>query len=158
MLRVAIVGSGLIGRSWAVVFARAGYDVALYDPIDTVAAKAGELIADDLRELETRGLVQDAAAAYAQVRIAASLKDALHRADLVQENAPEKLDAKIALFAELDSAAAPNTILASSSSSIIPSAFTETLRGRARCLVGHPVNPPHLAPVVEIARPGLQPR
>lgn len=49
MLRVAIVGSGLIGRSWAVVFARAGYDVALYDPIDTVAAKAGELIADDLR-------------------------------------------------------------------------------------------------------------
>lgn len=95
-------------------------------------------------------MVQDAAAAHAHIRIAASLKDALDRADLAQEDAPEKLDAKIALFAALNSAAAPDTMFASFSSGIVPSAFTETLMGRARCLIGHRVNPPHLAQVVEI--------
>lgn len=150
MPRIAIVGSGLIGRSWAVVFSRAGADVALYDAVDGVAAKARDIVGSDLDELAAQGVVKDAHAALSRIRVATSLKDALEGADLVQENAPEKLDAKIAVFAELDEAAAPGTILASSTSGIVASSFTENLKGRARCLVGHPVNPPHLAPVVEI--------
>jgi L-gulonate 3-dehydrogenase len=150
MPRIAVVGSGLIGRSWAVVFSRAGCDVALYDPLDGVAAKARDVIGGDLKELQAQGVVKDAASAHARIRVAASLKDAVEGVDLVQENAPEKLDAKLAVFAELDAAAAPGTILASSTSGIVASRFTEKLAGRARCLVGHPVNPPHLAQVVEI--------
>jgi 3-hydroxyacyl-CoA dehydrogenase len=68
----------------------------------------------------------------------------------VQESTPEQLDAKRAVFAQLDSLAAPDTILASSTSAIVPSLFTETLKGRHRCLVAHPVNPPHLVPLVEL--------
>lgn len=150
MPRIAIVGSGLIGRSWAVVFSRAGCDVALYDAMDGVAAKARDIVGGDLKELEAQSVVKDAAAAHARIRVATSLKDALKDADLVQENAPERLDAKLAVFAELDEAAEAGTILASSTSGIVASSFTEKLKGRARCLVGHPVNPPHLAPVVEI--------
>ncbi|MEO1794872.1 MAG: 3-hydroxyacyl-CoA dehydrogenase NAD-binding domain-containing protein, partial [Pseudomonadota bacterium] len=69
---------------------------------------------------------------------------------LVQESGPERVDLKIELFAEMDRAAGPETILASSSSAIVASRFTETLPGRARCLIGHPVNPPHVVPIVEI--------
>lgn len=150
MPRIAIIGSGLIGRSWSVVFSRAGCDVALYDSMDGVAAKARDIVGGDLEELATQGVVKDAKAAHARIRVATSLADALDGVDLVQENAPETLDAKLAVFAALDEAAAPSTILASSTSGIVASAFTEKLKGRDRCLVGHPVNPPHLAPVVEI--------
>jgi 3-hydroxyacyl-CoA dehydrogenase len=150
MPRVAIVGSGLIGRSWAIVFSRAGIDVALYDSVSGVAGRASEIIAADLEELASQGILQDAGAALSHIRVAASLQEALEGADLVQENVPETLDAKIAVFAQLDATAAPEVILASSTSGIVASSFTETLKGRARCLVGHPVNPPHLAPVVEV--------
>jgi L-gulonate 3-dehydrogenase len=150
MPRVAIVGSGLIGRSWAIVFARGGFDVALYDGVPGVAAAARGLVADGLEELVRHGLLDDAAAAVRRVRGATDLADALAGADFVQENLPEQLDAKRAIFADLDRLAAPDTILASSTSTIVASAFTENLAGRHRCLVAHPVNPPHLVPVVEL--------
>ncbi len=86
-----------------------------------------------------------------RVRIASSPgADALDGASFVQENTPETLDAKLAIFAELDRLAAPDATLASSSSSIVASLFTENLKGRQRCLIAHPVNPPHLVPVVEL--------
>jgi 3-hydroxyacyl-CoA dehydrogenase len=150
MPRVAIVGSGLIGRSWAIVFSRAGIDVALYDSVDGVAGRAREIIATDLEELASQGVLQDAAAALSHVRVADSLSDVLQGVDMVQESVPETVEAKIAVFAELDALAAPDVILASSTSGIVASSFTETLKGRSRCLVGHPVNPPHLAQVVEV--------
>jgi L-gulonate 3-dehydrogenase len=78
------------------------------------------------------------------------LADALRNAEHVQENGPERVDAKQALFAELDRIASPDTVLASSTSGIPASAFTEGLAGRARCLVAHPVNPPYLIPLVEL--------
>ena len=81
---------------------------------------------------------------------AASLAEAVAGADLVQENGPETVEAKRAIFAELDRAAPPDAILASSTSAIVASQFTEGLPGRARCLVAHPVNPPHLVPIVEL--------
>ncbi len=148
--RVAIVGSGLIGRSWAIVFAGGGCDVALYDSVAGVAEQARALVAEGLAELAAHGLVADANAAIARVRTAASLADALEGATFVQESTPETLEAKQEIFAELDRLAAPDAILASSTSTIVASSFTEKLAGRHRCLVAHPVNPPHLVPLVEL--------
>jgi len=148
--RVAIIGSGLIGRAWAVVFAGGGCDVALYDAVAGVAEKASTLVAEGLEKLSAHGLVRDAKAAAARVRAATSLADALDGATFVQENTPERIEVKRAIFAELDRLSAPEAILASSTSSIVASAFTESLKGRHRCLVAHPVNPPHLVPLVEL--------
>src|SRR5882724_3475833 len=150
MPRIAIIGSGLVGRAWAMVFARGDWDVAMYDAVDGVAEKALGLIAEGLDELARHGLAQDPKGAAARVRAAKSVADALDGASYVQENVPETLDAKRAIFAELDALAAPDAILASSSSAIVASLFTESLAGRARCLIAHPVNPPHLVPIVEL--------
>jgi 3-hydroxyacyl-CoA dehydrogenase len=150
MSRVAIIGSGLIGRAWAMVFARSGWDAAMYDLVDGVADKALGLVAEGLDELAKHGLVDDPKDAAARVRAAKSVADALDGASYVQENVPETVEAKRAIFAELDALSSPDAILASSSSAIVPSLFSEPLKGRARCLVAHPVNPPHLVPIVEL--------
>jgi 3-hydroxyacyl-CoA dehydrogenase len=147
---IAIVGSGLIGRAWAIVFAGAGSKAALYDAAAGAAERARDLVGEGLRELAARGLVADANAALARVRVANDLADALRDADLVQENTPETVAMKRAIFAELDRLAPPGAILASSTSTIVASLFTEELNGRHRCLVAHPVNPPHLVPLVEL--------
>lgn len=150
MPTVAVVGAGLIGRSWAVVFARSGFDVRLTDIHTEALDAAPEHIAEALRQLETHGLVADIPAILARVRTCPTLSEAVAGVDLVQENGPETVEAKRALFADLDALCGPDTILASSTSAIVASLFTEGLAGRARCLVGHPVNPPHLVPVVEL--------
>ena len=150
MPRIAIIGSGLIGRAWAMVFARAGWEAALYDAVDGAADNALGLVAEGLDELARHGLVADPKGSAARVRAAKSIADALDGASYVQENVPETVDAKRAIFAELDALAAPDAILASSTSAIVASLFTENLKGRARCLVAHPVNPPHLVPIVEL--------
>jgi 3-hydroxyacyl-CoA dehydrogenase len=147
---VAIIGAGLIGRAWAMVFARAGHEVAIYDPAPGAGAKALGLIADGLAELAKHGLADDSKAAASRVRAAGSVADALQDAGFVQENSPEKLEVKQAVFAELDSLAAPDAIIVSSTSTIVASRYTENLKGRHRCLVAHPVNPPHLVPIVEL--------
>src|SRR4051794_18141004 len=150
MPRVAIVGSGLIGRAWAMVFARAGWEAAMYDAVEGVADNALGLVAEGLHELAKHGLVADPKGSAARVRAAKSVADALDGASHVQENVPETVEAKRAIYAELDALAAPDAILASSSSAIVASLFTENLAGRARCLIAHPVNPPHLVPIVEL--------
>src|SRR4051812_44308911 len=150
MPRVAIIGSGLIGRAWAMVFARAGWDVALYDAVEGAADKALGLIAEGLDDLAKYGLVADPKGSASRVRAAKSIADALDGASYVQENVPETVEAKRAIFAELDALAAPDAILASSTSAIVVSLFSENLAGRARCLIAHPVNPPHLVPIVEL--------
>ncbi|WBV43808.1 3-hydroxyacyl-CoA dehydrogenase [Pseudoroseomonas cervicalis] len=148
---VAIIGTGLIGRAWAMIFARAGWDVALYDPAPGVAEAATGLCAQGLTDLAEQGLCEDPAGAARRIRAVGSLGEAVATATLVQENGPETLEVKQALFAELDRLAPPGCILASSSSAIRTSLFTEALPGRARCLVAHPVNPPHLVPLVELS-------
>jgi len=151
MTKIAIVGSGLIGRAWATIFASHGFDVALHDVAPGAAEAARAHIAANLEELAGHGLVDDPKGSLARIRIASGLADVLAGAGFVQENGPETVEAKRALFAEMDELAAPDTILASSTSFIMASVFSEGLKGRARCLVGHPVNPPHLVPIVEIA-------
>ncbi|MDB5511428.1 MAG: 3-hydroxyacyl-CoA dehydrogenase, partial [Enterovirga sp.] len=146
MSKVAIVGAGLIGRAWAQVFARAGWEVRLHDPHRPTLETAPDLIRQGLNELANHGLVDDPAGAAARVTVADDLASALAGVALVQENGPELVEVKRALFAELDRLAPPDAILASSTSAIVASLFTEGLAGRARCLVAHPVNPPHLVP------------
>jgi L-gulonate 3-dehydrogenase len=150
MARIAVIGAGLIGRAWAIVFARAGYEVALHEADPSVLGDAIERIGPEFCELAGHGLLDDPAAAAARVRGVARLDAALAGASLVQENVPEELGAKRTIFADLDRLAPADAILASSTSAIVASLFTEELGGRHRCLVAHPVNPPHLVPLVEL--------
>ena len=152
MAKIAIIGSGLIGRAWAISFARAGHEIRLYDQVAGAAEKAIAFARDMAAPLEAEGLLdgQGADQLVARIKPSASLKEALDGVVHVQENTPEDLAVKQKVFAELDAAAAPETVLASSTSAILPSKFTENLKGRARCLVMHPINPPYLIPAVEI--------
>jgi L-gulonate 3-dehydrogenase len=150
MAKVAVIGAGLIGRAWAMVFARAGWAVTLHDAVAGVAEAGLKAVGEGLRALAEHGLADDPAGAAARVRAAPNLAAALDGASFVQENVPETVAAKRAIFAELDRQAPPDAILASSTSAIVASLFTEELAGRHRCLVAHPVNPPHLVPLVEL--------
>ncbi|NIY94829.1 3-hydroxyacyl-CoA dehydrogenase [Salipiger sp. HF18] len=141
---VAVIGCGLIGRAWTIVFARAGCPVRLWD----AAPEVLESIPDRLRAMcDEAG---EDPAILARVTTHATMAEALDGALWVQENGPEKLDIKRAIYAELDRLASPETILASSSSALVSSQFAEGLAGRGRILVAHPVNPPHVVPVVEL--------
>jgi len=147
---IAVIGAGLIGRAWAMVFARAGWRVRLHDGVPAQLDAARAFIAASLAEQAAYGLVADPSEALARIHCAPELAEAVAKADFVQENLPESLDAKRAVFAALDRHAPPGAVLASSTSAIPASRFTEALAGRARCLVAHPVNPPHLVPIVEL--------
>jgi len=150
MKQVAIVGAGLIGRAWANVFARAGWNVRVWDPDARQRAAAAGLVEQSLHDLAAHGLVDDPAAAAKRITVVATLEEAVADAGYVQECGPEVLETKRSTFERLDRAAPPSAVLASSTSAIVASKFTELLPGRARCIVAHPVNPPHLVPVVEL--------
>jgi 3-hydroxyacyl-CoA dehydrogenase len=151
MEKIAVVGGGLIGRAWSIVFARAGFHVSLFDQSQEAASNALGFIAARLPELHEAGLIKDTPTeVISRITLAPTLEAALEGAIYVQENGPERRDAKAALFARMDEIAPKSTILASSTSGIPVSAFTAELRGRHRCLVAHPVNPPYLIPIVEI--------
>nr|WP_067298376.1 3-hydroxyacyl-CoA dehydrogenase NAD-binding domain-containing protein [Marinobacterium profundum] len=142
--RIAVIGGGLIGRAWTLVFARAGCEVRLWDPDAKVRAHALDELAETCRQSG------DDPSSIAQVTICADMATAVDRVEWVQENGPEKLEIKREIYAELDRLTGSKTILASSSSALVASRFAEGLAGRARILVAHPVNPPHVIPVVEL--------
>lgn len=146
----AIVGCGLVGGGWAIVFARAGWTVRLYDGKPGAAAAARALIADRLADLAGYGLIDDAGACLARIGVAEDLAAALDGAAYVQESVFERTDVKRAVFAEIDAVIGPDTLVGSSSSGIPASAYTDHVACRPRCLVAHPVNPPYLVPVVEL--------
>ncbi len=148
---VAIVGAGLIGRSWAMIFARAGWDVRLFDAAADVAPRAIPLCIEGLHTLAAHGLCADPETAGRRIQAVASLPECLDGVVFVQENGPERRDVKQTLFTALDALAPAEAVIASSSSALRCSLFTEGLAGRGRCLIGHPVNPPHLIPLVEIS-------
>ena len=151
MSKIALVGLGLVGRAWAISFARAGHDVALWDENPDASDEALRFADEVLPDLAANELLRDAPdAVRARMRRAATLEDALNGASHVQESTPEDVDVKRRVFAGLDALAADDTVLASSTSAILPSRFTEALPGRARSLVVHPINPPYLIPAVEI--------
>lgn len=152
MSRVAIVGTGFIGRAWAISFARAGHDVALWDQMPGAPAAAKDYIAGVLPDLETNGLLggHSPATVLGRIKLAATIEEALDGATHIQENTPEKLDVKIGVFSMLDEKAPKDAVIASSTSALLPSAFTAHLKGRERCLVVHPINPPYLIPAAEL--------
>lgn len=151
-MHTAIVGSGFIGRAWAISFARAGANVRLWDQAEGAAHKAIDYISGVLEDLAQNDLLngQTPATVLARISAANTLDEALAEATHVQENTPEVLDVKIKVFQMLDAAARPDAVLSSSTSALLPSRFTEGLKGRGRCIVVHPINPPYLIPAAEV--------
>ena len=152
MSKAAVVGTGFVGRAWAISFARAGCEVAWWDEDREAPGKALAYMEQLLSDLEATDLLNGATAEAVRRRMRPfpTLESALDGAAHVQESTPEDVEVKRRVFARLDNAAAPDGVLASSTSAILPSAFTEGLRGRARCLVVHPINPPYLIPAAEV--------
>ena len=126
MERVAIIGAGVIGLSWAELFHRAGWEVAVFD------------------------VSPDAVPEDAPYRIATGIADAVRGASFVQENGPERLEVKRALLAEIAAAAGDDTVISSSTSSLLPSLLAEGSARADQILVGHPYNPPAIMPLVEV--------
>lgn len=149
-MNIAVVGSGLIGQAWAIVFARGGHNVKMWDGNSEAVDTGIRLIAGQVADLKEAGLIDDPQALLARISGCKTLEEVLDGAEYVQENLPERVEMKKDIFGRMDKIASPTCVLASSTSSIPASAFTEDLPGRARCLIAHPVNPPYLVPVVEI--------
>ena len=147
---VAIVGAGLVGIGWAIVFARAGLRVRVHDSSAARLAQVPALLAGSLGDLQTAGLIEDPAAVQARVTCHADLADAVAGVGYIQESVLESVAVKRALYERLDALVAGDTRIGSSSSGIPSSAFTEGLSIAPNCLVAHPVNPPYLARIVEL--------
>ena len=137
-MTIAIVGTGLVGLGWAIVFARAGMPVRLHDRNPEQLKDAPNRIRQSLRDLAEYGLIQE------------SPEEILARCSCHEELAEARIDVKQDLYKEMESSLAPHTIVGSSSSGIPASAFTQDISFRSRCLIAHPVNPPYLAPIVEL--------
>jgi 3-hydroxyacyl-CoA dehydrogenase len=146
--RIAIVGTGVIGASWAAYYLSRGFDVVATDPAPNAEANLRKYVDNAWPVLAKAGL--SAGASRERLTFTANMSQALAKADLVQENAPERPDFKIKLFAEMDQAAPVDAILASSSSGITMDVMQSACEHPERCVVGHPFNPPHIVPLVEV--------
>ena len=150
MSHIAVIGCGLVGRGWAIVFARAGRSVLLFDSVPGAAEAAIAAIEHNIADLTTAGLIDDPTAVLSRMRVAGGLAEALMGAEYAQESVFEEVETKRRVFREIDACIGPETLVGSSSSGIPASAFTQDVACRSRILVAHPVNPPHLVPVVEL--------
>jgi L-gulonate 3-dehydrogenase len=147
---VAVIGAGLVGVGWAIVFAQAGLEVRIYDVDPLATERALALIPEQLKVLQSFGLVDDPVRIAAHLKPAYRLADAIDGAAYAQESVLEKVDLKRRLMQELEEVAGPDLVVGSSSSGIPASAFTHGLEIASRVLIVHPVNPPYLVPVVEL--------
>jgi carnitine 3-dehydrogenase len=147
--RISIVGTGVIGASWAALFLAKGLDVVATDPAPNAETRLRGFVASAWPALTRLGL--SAGASQSRLKFTSDLAEALASADLVQENGPERIDFKQKLYGQLDELLAPDVIIASSSSGLT---MSEIQKGAAthpeRCVIAHPFNPPHLIPLVEI--------
>jgi carnitine 3-dehydrogenase len=146
--RIAIVGTGVIGASWAALYLARGFDVVATDPAPNAEANLRKYINEAWGDLIAIGL--SPGASRDRLSFTPSLAKAVAGADLIQENGPERPDFKMKLFADIDEAAPVTAIIASSSSGITPSVMQAKCKHPERVLVGHPFNPPHLIPLVEV--------
>lgn len=146
-ISVAVLGCGLIGESWSALFLAHGLDVVAWDPDGTVLAALPERVerlAGQLRALGTT------AAQPGRLSIAQSVAAAVAGAGWIQENAPEKTAVKHSLYAEVEAAAPPDAVIASSTSSLTWTDLAAGVVRRERLITAHPFNPPHLMPLVEL--------
>ena len=147
--RVAVVATGVIGASWAAQFLACGLDVVATDPAPDAEERLRAEVAAHWPVLEQFGLA--GGASPDRLSFTADPAEAVSEADFVQENGPEREDVKHALFAVLDDAARPDVVLASSSSGLLPTVIARGCRRHPeRVVIGHPFNPPHLIPLVEV--------
>ncbi|MFF5570790.1 3-hydroxyacyl-CoA dehydrogenase NAD-binding domain-containing protein [Streptomyces luteogriseus] len=146
----AVIGAGTIGLSWTALFAAHGLTVRVSDPREDLAEAVTDALEQYAPHLAARGL--DVTGLAGRVHLAADVTDAVRDADVVQENGPERAGFKKDLFATLAREAPGHALLLSSSSAIPSTAFTGELADEdaARVLIGHPFNPPHLLPLVEV--------
>src|SRR5256885_3551003 len=146
--RIAIVGTGVIGASWVAQYLARGFDVVATDPAPNAEANLRKYVDEAWGQLEAIGL--SPGAARDRLTFTPDMKAALAQADLVQENAPERPEFKMKLFADMEATLPVDSIIASSSSGITPSVTQTKCKHPERVLVGHPFNPPHIIPLVEV--------
>ena len=146
--RIAVVGTGVIGASWSAFYLSRGFDVVATDPAPNAESALRKYVDEAWASLTRFGLADGAS--RDQLTFTPNLRVALAEADLVQENAPERPEFKAKLFAEMDEIAPVDSILASSSSSIPIDVTQANCRHPERCVIGHPFNPPHVVPLVEV--------
>ncbi|KAK5860736.1 hypothetical protein PBY51_022197 [Eleginops maclovinus] len=150
---ITVIGSGLIGRSWAMVFVSGGYSVRIYDNQPGQAAKAIEEIRKQLEELEEAHMLRGELAAKQQLALISSYDDlsqALQGAFFIQECVFEQLDVKQSVFQDIERLVGEKVILSSSTSCLVPSNVFSKVQNRSRCIVSHPVNPPYYVKLVEL--------
>jgi 3-hydroxyacyl-CoA dehydrogenase len=146
--QIAIVGTGVIGASWAAQYLARGFDVVATDPGPNAEENLRKYVDEAWEQLTALGLAPGAS--RDRLSFTTNMKEAVANADFVQENAPERPDFKIKLFADMDDATPVDSIIASSSSGITPSVMQSNCKHAERVLVGHPFNPPHIIPLVEV--------
>jgi len=145
---VAVLGTGVIGASWAAYYLSRGFTVVASDPAEGAEQRLRALVEQFWPALERLGLADGAS--VDNLRFTPSVPDAVRDAELVQENGPERLDVKRAMLAEVETSLAPDALIASSSSGLLVSDVQEGMAHPERMVLGHPFNPPHLIPLVEV--------
>jgi 3-hydroxyacyl-CoA dehydrogenase len=146
--KIAIVGTGVIGASWAALYLARGFNVTATDPAPNAEANLRRYIDAAWKDLTVVGLSPNASRDHLEFTL--DMKKALSDADFVQENGPERQDFKIKLFADMDAATPTDSIIASSSSGLTMSVMQSACKHPERCVIGHPFNPPHMIPLVEV--------
>jgi 3-hydroxyacyl-CoA dehydrogenase len=146
--QIAIVGTGVIGASWAAEFLAHGFDVIATDPAPDAERNLRKFVDAAWPALTEKGLSRNAS--RSRLSFSQDMKKAVLGADLVQENGPERPDFKIKLFADIDAATPSDSLIASSSSGITMSVMQSACKYPERCVIGHPFNPPHMVPLVEV--------
>jgi 3-hydroxybutyryl-CoA dehydrogenase len=144
----AVLGAGVIGMSWTALFLASGRNVAVYDTLAAAEQATHDYVAMAWPALEALGLVKPGAPG--KVTFHRSAAAAVRDADFVQENVPERIEIKKALFAEIEPELKPDAIVASSASGLTLSEMQQGWRNPANFVLGHPFNPPHLIPLVEV--------
>ena len=147
--RVGIVGAGVIGASWASLFLAAGKEVDLFDPAPDAEADTRRYIDTAWPDLMQLGLVRDGASPE-RLRFVSDVADAVNEVQFVQESVPERLEVKHAIYREIEPALPPDALVATSSSGLLLSDLQAIWRDPSRLILGHPFNPPHLIPLVEL--------
>ncbi|GAB4070970.1 3-hydroxyacyl-CoA dehydrogenase [Ancylobacter sonchi] len=152
MATVAVLGTGVVGSSWALVFARAGYGVRVFDISEDALAATTAFVRQALDDLAKEGLAgpDPIEMVMGRLHTTTDLAEAVASVDYIQESLPERVEIKRSFYRTLDELVSFPTVIGSSTSGLPASSFTEGLRNAGRCLVVHPINPPHLIPLVEI--------